>query len=176
LTGRKQRRADIDGRCLAELSADREHLQLRLDVEAIARLDLDGRDAFGRERLDARERRCVQRVGRRCARRAHGRHDAATGARDVLVARATQALLEFFGAIAGEHEVRVAVDKRRRDPATTKRARVVHIDVGHISAWPQPPDRAALDDDNAVVDDAVVGSGHRGHVEVGQREIHCIAR
>jgi hypothetical protein len=44
---------------------------------------------------------------------AHGGDDAAAGARDVLVAGALQALLELAGAVAGEHQVGVAVDQAR---------------------------------------------------------------
>jgi hypothetical protein len=107
---------------VAQLPRDCEHLELRFKIQAVARLDLDRRNTLGGQRLHPGQSRRVQLVGRRGARGAHGGKDAAAGARDVLVACAFEALLEFAGTIAGEDEVRMAVDERRGDPATPERA------------------------------------------------------
>ena len=94
----------------------------RLEVEAVARLDLDRRHAFLQQRRAAAARLCSQQlVVARGARRAHRAQDAAALARDVGVARAGRAARELRGALAGEHEVRVAVD---RVPASASGRRV----------------------------------------------------
>ena len=95
--------------------ATRSILQFVGEVEAVAGLDLDRRRAIGQQGAGARQRLREQCVLVGGARRAHRRHDAAAGARDVLVAGAVQALLELAGAVAAEDQVGMAVDQPRRD-------------------------------------------------------------
>jgi Asp/Glu/hydantoin racemase len=59
-----------------------------------------------------------QRAFARLARGAHGRDDAAAGARDLVVACAGQPELELVRPIAAIDDVGVAIDQARRDPAT----------------------------------------------------------
>jgi hypothetical protein len=59
-------------------------------------------------------------VGRGGASRPDRCQDAATSARDILIARAGEALLELGGAITAEYEVRMAVDEGRGDPAAVQ--------------------------------------------------------
>jgi len=89
---------------------DAQHLQLARGVEPIARLDLDRGDALAQECVEARARGSEQLVLARRPRRRDGRDDAAAGSRDLLVARALEAQLEFPRPFAGEDEVCVAVD------------------------------------------------------------------
>ena len=79
-------------------------------------------DAFGQERREARRAFLEQLLLTRGAHRAHGREDAATGARDLLVGAPAQPLGVFIGAVTGEHQVRVAVDEPGRHPAPPPRS------------------------------------------------------
>ena len=165
--------------CIAELPCNGEHLELGFDVQAVAGLDLDRRDAFGGERLNPGQGGRVELVRRSGPRGVDRREDAAAGSRDVLVARAFQAPLELTGTIAGEYEVRVAVDECRCYPAAAERAYVAGSIVREIRERADPPDdavarRSGFRDDGAVLDDAVVGTRHRRDIQVCQQEVHCI--
>ena len=81
--------------------------------EAVARLDLDGGDAFGDQRIEARQRLRDQFVLGRRARRLHGGEDAAAGARDLLVGGAGEPQLELVRAVAAVDQMGVAVDQAR---------------------------------------------------------------
>ena len=78
-----------------------EQLGLVLEREPVAGLDLESGRAVSEERVEAatRERRKLG-FGRR-ARRADGRHDAATGRLDLEVAGAAEPRGVFAGALAG---------------------------------------------------------------------------
>jgi len=102
-----------DAERLADAARDAQHLALVLDVQAVAGLDLQRGHAVGRARQRLRE----QLVFARGAHGAHGREDAPTGARDLLVTRALQTQFELMCAIASENDVCMAVDQCRRDPA-----------------------------------------------------------
>ena len=108
--GRRGRRgrscATRSGRSGADLAGDAQHAELGLAVEAVARLDLQGGDALGDQRVDARQSGVASsalEAGR--AGRAHGRGDAAAGAGDLLVARALQPQLELARPVAAEDDV-----------------------------------------------------------------------
>ena len=105
------------GRCSPSRRATRERLALGVEFEPVAGFDLDRGDAFGDQRVEPAQARREKFVLARRARRAHGRDDAAAGARDLLVARAGEPQLEFVGAIAAVDEMGVAVDQPGRDPA-----------------------------------------------------------
>ena len=114
---REQGRAHVDADVCRHGARGLQHPPLGRRVEPVARLDLDRRHAFGRERREPRPALRDERVGRRGARRTHRRRDAAARTRDLRVGRAFEAALEFVRAVAGVDEVRVAVDETRRDPA-----------------------------------------------------------
>ena len=71
--------------------------ELGLDLEPVARLDLDRRYAFAGEGLQPRQRSGVELLFARGSGRAHGGEDAATFGGDVLVADALLPPLERAG-------------------------------------------------------------------------------
>ena len=105
------------GRSLGEPARGAKLAGLGFHLQAIARLDLDGCDTFGDQRIEPRQRLRDQFVLGCGARRLHGGENAAAGARDLLVAGAGEAQLELVRAVAAVDEVGVAVDQARRDPA-----------------------------------------------------------
>ena len=112
--GREERGADGQREALAERARDAKDLELVVEVEPVAGLDLERGHALGDEfRGPCKCKR--QEIAFACgACRGDGRCDAAAGLRDVLVARARQPLLELAVARAGPDEVRVAVDEPGR--------------------------------------------------------------
>ena len=100
---------------LADAPRHAQHLAFVVEVQAVAGLDLQRGHAVVAQRARARQRLRQQFVLAGGAGVAHGRQDAAAGARDLLVVGALQALLEFAGAIAGEHRMGMAVDQPGRD-------------------------------------------------------------
>ncbi|CDX24834.1 hypothetical protein MPLB_600009 [Mesorhizobium sp. ORS 3324] len=94
-----------------------QRLLLIVGIETVAGLDLDDGDAFGQERIKARQRLSDELVLARGAQRFHGRDDASPCPRHLFIGGAGQPHLEFVGAVAGIDKMRVAVDQARRDPA-----------------------------------------------------------
>jgi hypothetical protein len=115
--GAEEGGAHGDGVGGAEPARGAQLAKLGPDVEPVARLDLDGGDAFSHQRGEPAAGRGHKRIVARGAGRLHRRDDAAAGARDLFIARAFETHLELVGAIAAEDEVRVAIDQPRRDPA-----------------------------------------------------------
>ena len=89
------------------------------------------------------------------------RHAAAATC-DFLVGNATEALFEFLGTVAGENQVRMAVDERRRRPAAVERAAGDAATFGQPRGRAHPVDTAIANRDGAVLDDAV-GTGAFRH-------------
>ena len=102
---------------VAEPARGAQRLRLVVEVEAVAGLDLDRGDAFGDQRVEARQRLRDELVLARRARRLDRGDDAAAGPRDLLIGRAGEPHLELVGAVAGIDEMGVAVDQAGRDPA-----------------------------------------------------------
>ena len=133
-----------------------QHGQLGLDIQTIARLDLDRCHAFADQRIDPRQRRRQQPVLARLARVAHRRQDPAPGARDFFVTRALQAQLELARPVAAMDQMGVAVDQRRRDQPAADIHFLAPAQVGgHRIARPRPDDPARLDRDGAIRRQAV---------------------
>ena len=88
---------------------------LVFERQPVAGLDLDGRHAFGQQRIQSRQRFRHQLRFARGARGVHRRENAAALFGDRFVRNAVQALFEFVGARAGVDQVRVAVDEAGRD-------------------------------------------------------------
>ena len=131
-----------------------QHPHLGLALEPIARLDLDGGDAFREQAIEARQARAHEIVLARCPRRLHRGDDAAARPRDVLIGGAGQAQLEFVRPIPGIDQMGVAIDQARRDPAAVERDAVARIPSGRqfrhrpreCNAASRGRDRAALDE------------------------------
>src|SRR5690606_1510502 len=97
-----------------------QHPALAVEVQAVAGLDFQRGRAVGEQGAGARQGLRQQRVLACRADVAHGGDDAAAGAGDFLVAGALQALLELARAVAGEHQVGMAVDQPGGDQATAQ--------------------------------------------------------
>src|SRR3546814_18217306 len=89
-----------DGPLFAERARGAEHLQLVVGRQAIARLDLDRRNALGDQRVEAGQGALDQLVFAGFAFRAHRRHDPAPGARGLPIARPFQPPRPFLPPIA----------------------------------------------------------------------------
>ncbi len=140
---------------LADAARDPQHLQFGGDVEPVAGLDLQRGDAFGKQRIDARQRQRQKLFLARLAGVANRRQDAAAGPRDLLVAGAFKAHLEFAGAVAAIDDVGVAVDQAGRDHAPIKVAgRRIAPGGGQIGVGADPGNGAAVDDDRGALDEA----------------------
>jgi hypothetical protein len=113
----EQGRDDVDRTLHAELACGAQLLAFIGEIEPVARFDLDGGDALGEQRIEPRQGLRHQFGLGRGARRRDGRDDAAAGAGDVLITRTRQPQFEFMRAVAAMHQMRVAVDQPRRDPA-----------------------------------------------------------
>ena len=128
-------RADRHRPHLAERPRDPQLLQLALEIEAVAGLDLHRGHALGDQGVEAGQGGCDQLrlAGGACG--AHGRDDAAAGPRDLLVARPCQPQLELAGAVAGEDQVGVAIDQPGRDPAPLAVDGLARRERRRLGAW-----------------------------------------
>ena len=141
-----------------------QHLQLVLDAQAIAGLDLDGRGALCQQCIQSRQRRREQRILGGGAGGAHRGQDAAAGAGDLLVSRALQPHLEFSRAVAAEDEVGVAVQQRRGNHATAEAFRVALRRLSRA----EPLDAPVLQADPAVLDDPPAGAVQGDEARISQ--------
>jgi hypothetical protein len=113
----QERRAHPDAERVADAARDPQHFAFVVEIQTVAGFDFQRGRAIAQQRLRARQRLREQRVFAGLAHRAHGREDAAAGARDLLVSCAFQPPFEFVRAVAGEHDMRMAIDQAGRDPA-----------------------------------------------------------
>ena len=111
------RRHDLDRALATELIRRLDQPDLGLEVEAVARLGLDGRDAVAEHLVEPAPAVGEQRLGRGLARRGHRRQDPAAGLEDLEIAGAALAHLPLALAGAREQEVRVRIDQAGRDRA-----------------------------------------------------------
>ncbi len=169
-----------DAQLAAEPARDAQHAQLGLDVEAVARLDLDRGRAARDQRAQAprrARRRASSSLGR--ARHRDGVRDAAAAGRRGDVALAGDPALEVGHPLAAEHQVRVRVDQARRDPAPAgvdhpRRQRLRR--AGQRRARADPGDGAVARGQRAVGERAVgrTAEGHRRYARIGpERVVGC---
>ena len=130
-----------EGDVVGELRRHLAGLRFRGDVEAVARLDLDvgdpGAQALGPAQLgEALELRHARGAGR-----LRGHPDPAR-----LVGRAGHPRGELLGAVAGEDQVRVAVDEAGHDAAAAGVDPIVGVDPGPLDRDHLP----VLEDDGGV--------------------------
>ena len=109
--GAKKGRRDLDRQALAEFARHLQHLQLGLDIEPVARLDLDRRDALGQEIFEPPRGRGEKLLLARRARRLDRRQDAAARLGDLGIGDAVEPHLEFSRPIAAIDEMGVAIDE-----------------------------------------------------------------
>jgi len=91
-----------------------------LERQPVTGLDLDGRDAFSQQRLEARARAVKERLFAGGARGGHGGSDSAACPRDLLITGALKPQVKFGGALAGIDQVRVRIDQSRCNQRTAK--------------------------------------------------------
>jgi len=91
--------------------------RFRVAVEAVARLHLDRRDALGDQRVQPRQRLAEQRCLIGLPGRRDGGEDAAALPGDLFVGRTLDPQLELARAVAGVHDMGVAIDQPGSDPA-----------------------------------------------------------
>lgn len=131
---------------LAEAAGHAQHLQLVGQGQAVAGLDLHRGHAIGQQRIEARQAGGDQLVLAGGTGGAHAAENAAAGAGDFLVADAFQALLELTGAVAGIHQVGMAVDQpRRHHPAAPGLLGAGSQHRVEVALGPQAGDVIALD-------------------------------
>ena len=118
--GREPARANADRPRLSKGASGAQHVELRLDREPIARLDLDSDDSFADERVEARQGRGDEPFDAQLPCGPDGGHDAAAGPCDRFIGRAFEPHLELARAVTAVNQMRVAVDESRRDPATSE--------------------------------------------------------
>ena len=88
-------------------------------------------------------------------RRPYGRQNAAAGARDLFIADAGEALLEFACAIAAIDEMCMAIDQARRDPAAVAIDPFLRVERRRgVSRSSRVNDAAPSGSDDAVLDNA----------------------
>ncbi len=145
-------RHHIDWMAFSQSARDTEHLELGLDIETIARFDLDRRHALGKQAFESS--RCgfeqIFFACRACG--AHGREDAAARLGDVGIGDAVEALLEFLGAVAAIDEMGVAVDQARGEEAP---AAVDGLGRRRFLPRPGPGDPAPFHQNRTIFDQAV---------------------
>jgi hypothetical protein len=121
-----------------------QRLHLAVEVEPVAGLDLDRRDAFGDQRIEAAAERWRPEVvlARRARRLDRSRRCRRRRGRSPHSSRRLQAQLELMGPVAGIDEMGVAIDQAGRDPAA------LAIDRSRASptARASPPTGAGKDD------------------------------
>ncbi len=108
--GGEQGGADVDVACFAEAARGAKHLELVVEGEAIARLDLDRGHTLRDQLIESGQGAGDQLVFARGASRGDGGENAAAGAGDLLIGRAFEPRLELPGAVAGMDEMGVAID------------------------------------------------------------------
>ena len=167
---------DADGAQRGEAACGLEHAAFGVEVETVARLDLDRRDAFGKEGVEAGKGRGDEVVGCRGTGGGEGREDAAAGRGDGGIALATKAHGEFRRAVAAMDKMGVAVDQRGCHETA---AEIAHRPCfGQVGAGAAPADQAVGDDERGILGHeggagvasgkAKIGEDHDGRLASGQ--------
>ena len=164
----------------ARLPDRAERRELRLPVEPIARLRLEGRRALAEHPRAVQLDRCSQAVLACRPRSADRREDAAAGGMKLLVARPAGAERELVRAVAAERGMRVAVDKARdrAQPAAVE-LRDVTVERRHVAHPPDGLDRVAGAENERVLehlDLAERRSAQRSIGSGGRRQLREVAQ
>ena len=160
---REQRRDDPHRLARGKRGRAAQHAQLALDVQRVAGLDLDGRDAAFHQGIETQRRRGEKLVVGRRLRRLHRRRDAAAGPRDLLIGRAGAAHRMFVRARAAEDQMGMTVDQARSDPRAAERDDFLRAEARQFGALADAHDAPVLDADGAMFDDAQRIARHRLH-------------
>jgi len=139
----------------ADAARDAQLLQLRLLLQPVSGLDLDGGDAFGHQCGEAPVGRGEERIFARLARRLDGGEDAAACPRDLLIGRALETELELMRPVAAIDEMGVAIDQPGGDPAAFAINGLSGLEGGRFAARPGIDDASVMGGDDAVLDRAI---------------------
>ncbi len=174
-------RAHGDAQLRADAPRHAQHLALVLQVQAVAGLDLQRRRAVGDQGARTGDGLCEQVVLAGLAHRAHAGNDPPAGAGDLLVAGALQAHLELARAVTGEHQVGMAVDQPRGDPAggLGHLAGQLRGRTRQVGTGTDPRQRVAAPGERTVIDRTVailVEGGDRGTQHKAIPALHLRAR
>ena len=165
--GSQRRGAHRDRQFPAHAARSGQTARLVFGAQAVAGLDLERGHTFAHQHLRARCRAGKQRLVAGGARGGHGAANAATGACDVFVAGALQALLEFSGAVAAVHQVGVCVHQAGRYQRTFQvvfglRCQAQLRAAGQVGVAAQPANLAAGGEQRAAVDQAPAAAAGKG--------------
>ena len=159
-----------------------QHAQLCLLLQPVAGFHLDRRQPLGDHRIQPGQRLRDQIVLACRARGADGGQDAAPCPRDLFVACALKAHLEFPRAVAAKDDVAVTVDRRGRDqPPAQIAARGLRMIAGQVALGPDPEDAPALQHDRTRLDQPIAGAVQCGKARVAKdfschlRPCECVA-
>ena len=153
--GTQKRRLDPDLPLIAEAARGAKLADFGGGFQPVAGLDLDGRDAFGQQRIQARQGCTHQRFFVGVAGSGDGGQDAAPCPGDLFVAGAFQPQFELGGAVAGIDQMSVAVDQPRRDPAALAVDDFGSVMAAGIGVRADKGDPPAMAADSAVPDGAI---------------------
>ena len=171
----EQRRAHVDADVLGDAPRRAKLPALVRGIESVTRLDLDGRDAFGRERRKPRPAGGDELVVARCARRAHRRVDTAALPRDFRVGRAALPRFELVRPIARVDEMRVAIDEAGCGPRAGNVQQPLRGGAARqVALGADPRDPPAPDTERAVANRAVrilAGARHRREMRAGDQHV-----
>ena len=163
--------ADLYRTQVADGTGGAQHPQFRLDLQPIARLDLDHCHAFGQHRIDKGQGGGHQtRLGCRPS-GPDGGQNATPGPRQFRITRPLQAQFKFRRAVAAVDHMSVAVDQRRGDQTPVHAmAGPVGIGQGQIAARPDPGDHPAVNHNGGIGNQPIgISAGpHRRGRQVGQ--------
>lgn len=149
----------------AERAGCPQHFQLIGQRQAVAGLDFYRGDTVGAQALQARCGEGNQLGLGGGAGGRHGGENAAAGLGGFRIADTAETRLELGAAVAGEDQVRVAVDQARGEPAAADIV-VLGGRAGEVSGQigtPADPQDAAVGNGHGAVRDCAIGAGARSH-------------
>ena len=136
-----------------------QHLALALEIEPVTRLDVDARDAFGQQGVEAGQRARHELFHAGGPRGLDARQDTAAGPRDLLVGGAPKPHLELVGAMAAEDEVGMTIDEAGRHEAAAAVDHQIGIAPGRqVAIRTHEGDPSVARRDGAVLDDPEAGT------------------
>ena len=154
--GREPAGADADGAVPLDRARHAQHAHFLFDGQAIARFHFDHRDTVCEQIVDAAHSAGKQVLIRCLPRRRNSRTDAATGLRDLFIARALETKCKFAAAIAAKNEMRVAIDQRGRDECPLQLDLLpLGVILRQIGCIPDPGNPPLLDCNRSVFDQTI---------------------
>ena len=170
----QQRGRDVGRDVAHEPGRHLEHPQLRVEVEAVAGLDLDSRDPPCAQLPSPHGRARGQLLVRGAPGGAHRRHDAPSRPRDLGIGLAQKAAAEVPAPVATENDVGMAVDEAGGEPCAAAGDHLGGEALwwrGEVGGRSHPRDAAIADGDRAVGHDAEGRVGHGRQVDIGPNPV-----